>query len=114
MSVILLDVSVVLPAPVYRHNSRFLWSLKKGGREATFQIAPSKLIGPIRYPGRNQPAEIYAVAQLPDRYADFASELKRLPDGNYLFPVVVNHNRNTLRPFMNSGALETGSMEVVL
>jgi hypothetical protein len=109
-----LEVSVILPSPVYRHRSRFLWNLKQSGREAMFQISPSKLIGPIRYPGRNQPAEIWAVAQLPDRYIDFAPALTKLPDGNYRFKVVVNHNRATLRPILDSGALETGSMEVVL
>lgn len=109
-----LEVSVVLPSPVYRSRSRFLWSLKQSGREAMFQISPSKLIGPIRYPGRNQPAEIWAVAQLPDRYIDFAPALTKLDDGNYRFRVVVNHNRTTLRPILDSGVLETGSMEVVL
>lgn len=109
-----LEVSVKLPAPVYRHRNRFLWSLKTGGREAIFQITPSKLIGPVRYPGRSQPAEIRAVAQLPDRYIDFAPALTSLGDGNYLFTVVVNHNRTTLRPILDSGVLESDSMEVTL
>jgi hypothetical protein len=59
------------------------------------------LIGPLIYTGKG--AIIYAAAPMPDGYAEFADLFKDLGNGNRLFPVIVNHNRNSLAAFLASG-----------
>src|SRR4051812_49418688 len=75
----------------------------------SFQISPVRLIGPERSTGKGY--VIKAEAPLPEKYERYASQFTRLPNGNRIFEVYVNHNRKTLAPFLASGMTEMAVTE---
>ncbi|TCK39668.1 hypothetical protein B0G84_5008 [Paraburkholderia sp. BL8N3] len=77
---------------------------------ASFQITPVRLIGPERSTGRGY--VITAEAHLPEKYERYAGNFVRLPNGNHLFTVYVNHNAKTLAPFLASGLDEMDVREI--
>ena len=107
-----LEVKASLPNPVRRigGSNRFSRRYRTDGRHAQFLISPYRLIGPVIYTGNG--AIIYADAPMPDKYAAFADLFTDMGAGNRRFPVVVNHNRNSLAPFLASGLLEMDVTEV--
>jgi hypothetical protein len=73
---------------------------------ATFETTVTKLIR------RDSISTIYAYGFMPEKYAPLAIAAYYQPDGTYLFDVVINHNRKTLMPFVESGLLEMDVREI--